>query len=434
VSRSAAHRDVVILGAGLTGLSAAHHLRSGYRLLEASGRVGGLCTTNVEDGFRFDVTGHLLHSHDPTIRRWLLSLLGDRLVCIERRSRIFSHGVYTRFPYQANTFGLPPSIAFECLKGFLAAWERRRDGPPPRDFEQFIRRHFGDGIARHFMIPYNTKLWGVPPRAMSTAWTARFVPKPTLDDVLAGAVGLHERELGYNAWFFYPRGGIGELPEAIHRSLRAPAELGEEVRRIELRRGVVHTTRGPVPYRRLISTLPLQRLCLLLEGAPAWVRAAASRLRCTPLSYLDVALDRPPGNDFHWSYVPEKRYPFYRVGAYSNFSSALVPRGKGSLYVELASRAPFRRGADLPAVLRGLIDMRIIRRAGDVRFVRPRRIPYAYVIYDRVWEGTRARLHAFLRENGIVSCGRYGAWEYAAMEDALLAGREAARKVRERDG
>ncbi|MBI5500245.1 MAG: FAD-dependent oxidoreductase [Deltaproteobacteria bacterium] len=418
----------------MAGLATAARLRSGYRLLEASDRVGGLCATAVDEGFRFDVTGHLFHSRDAEIRAWIESMLGPRLLRIERRSRIFSHGVYTRFPFQANTFGLPPAVAFECLKGFFEAWDRRDSyAGPPRDFDDFIRRYFGDGIARHFMVPYNTKLWGVAPREMSSAWTDRFVPKPSRDDVVAGAVGLNDRELGYNATFLYPRGGIGELPEAIHRRLAIPAELGTAVLGIEVRRRIALTTRGPVPYRRLVTTMPLQRLGLLLRGAPAWVARAASRLRCTSLAYLDVALERRPGNDYHWSYVPEERYPFYRVGAYSNFSPALVPRGKGSLYVELASRRPFRR-SHLPAVVRGLRELGLIRREGDIRFVRPRRIPFAYVVYDHAWEKARARLHAFLAENGILSCGRYGSWEYSAMEDALLAGRDAARWAKEGEG
>jgi len=426
------HRDVVILGAGLAGLAAARHLRAPYRLLEAADRVGGLCTTTVDRGFRFDRTGHLLHLRDPRIRAWVVGLLGDRLLRIERRSRIFSHGVYTRYPFQANTFGLPPPVAYECLSGFLAAWDRRERGPEPRDFERFILKYFGVGIARHFMVPYNTKLWGVPPRELSADWTDRFVPKPDREDVLKGAVGLHDRELGYNAEFLYPRRGIGELPEALHAALRRKAELGREVEAVDLRRRVLRAGGADVPFRWLISTLPLAELCRRLRGAPAWVARVAARLRCTPLTYLDVALARRPGNDFHWSYVPEPRLPFYRVGAYSNFSAELAPRGQGALYVELAARGAFRR-RDWPAVERGLVELGLIRGAGDVRFVRPRVLPFAYVIYDRAWRRSRERLLAFLREHRILSVGRYGGWEYSAMEDALLAGRAAARAVEEND-
>lgn len=420
---------MVILGAGLAGLSAARHLRAGYRLLEAGDRVGGLCVTEVDRGWRFDRTGHLLHLRDDRIRRWVVSLLSDRLVPIDRRSRIWSHGGYTRYPFQAHTLGLPPAAAHECLLGFVRAWENRDDPGEPRDFEAFILRWFGAGIARHFMIPYNTKLWGVPPREMSTAWTRRFVPKPSLEEVIAGAVGLARPEIGYNARFLYPKGGIGELPEAIHRSLRRKAELGVWATAIDWRRRVVRTTSGPVPYRRLITSLPLARLAEILDDPPAAARRARARLRWVGLRYLDVALERPAGTDFHWTYVPEERYPFYRVGAYSNFSPEAAPRGKGSLYVELADRGPFRKRTDLPAVIRGLREMGVVRSAADVRFARPRFLPTAYVIYDRHWERSRAELLGFLEAHGILSVGRYGAWEYSAMEDALLAGRAAAERV-----
>ena len=47
--------------------------------------------------------------------------------------------------------------------------------------------------------------------------------------------------------------------------------------------------------------------------------------------------------------------------------------------------------------------------------------------YDmELWRASR-----FLEENDILSRGRYGKWEYSAMEDALLAGRDAARIAQE---
>ncbi len=57
---------VVILGAGLTGLSAAYHFeKSGffdYSIFEKCNRVGGLLKTHQESGYTFDHTGHFLHT------------------------------------------------------------------------------------------------------------------------------------------------------------------------------------------------------------------------------------------------------------------------------------------------------------------------------------------------------------------------------------
>ena len=101
------------------------------------------------------------------------------------------------------------------------AREREAQAPEPRNFEEFCLKFFGEGFSRHFMIPYNQKLWGVHPREITAEWCSRFVPRPKLEDVIAGAVGLNDRELGYNTHFLYPARGIGELTRALARGARA---------------------------------------------------------------------------------------------------------------------------------------------------------------------------------------------------------------------
>jgi protoporphyrinogen oxidase len=426
-----ARSPVVILGAGLTGLSAAAHLDAPYRILEKEQRVGGHCITVDDEGYRFDRTGHLLHLRDQSIRDWIVSLLGDELVTVQRRSRIWSHRRYTRYPFQANTYGLPPEVAKACLLGYLEARDAARDAATsePANFEEFILKTMGRGIADHFMIPYNTKLWGVEPREMSTAWTDRFVPTPSVEDVVAGAVGCHDKELGYNAEFLYPRQGIGALATAIAGSIQN-LERGIQPTAIDLaKRRVELSTGESIAYDRIITTIPLDLFLSLVTDLTPQIAARARELRCTSLWYLDVALNRPVKRDLHWIYVPEETYPFYRVGAYSNFSEGLTPRGCGSMYIELASRETPDVEALTPTLVTGLTEMGLIDGAADIAFIRPRHLPHAYVIYDHFYTHATSAIHQFLSRHGVISCGRYGAWEYSAMEDALLSGRNAAARI-----
>lgn len=435
---------VAILGAGLTGLSAAYHLAAAgvpFRLFERLACPGGHAVTIDDEGFRFDRTGHLLHLRDPEIRALALGWIGDDRLEIQRRSLVWSNGTYTRYPFQANTFGLPPEVAYECLHGFVKA-HFARDVPPPKNFEEFCLAHFGEGISRHFMIPYNTRLWGVPPSEITADWCSRFVPLPTLEDVLAGAVGLNDRELGYNVRFVYPRLGIGVLSEGLAAAVereaaralaglpgRGPAaiELSRAPRAIDWRSRTLHFDGESVRYDVLVSTAPLKALVGLLEGAPEPVRRAAEALRCTHLYYLDVALETPCERPLHWVYVPEAKYPFYRVGCYTSFSPALAPPGKGSLYVELADRAAPDLEALVPVVAAGLVEMGLIRSPSAIRFVRLRRIDHAYVIFDHAYYGSLEVLRPFLEAQRILSVGRYGGWNYSSMEDALRFGRDAAK-------
>ena len=195
----------MILGGGLTGISAAMHLTRPWLLVEKNDRLGGHARTDETQGFRFDKTGHWLHLRDDYTKALIARILPDKMTPVARKARIFSSGVLTRFPFQANLHGLPPEIAKECLLGFIQAHEEERaspDRPPPANFEEFCLRHFGPGISRHFMIPYNAKLWGVHPREITAEWCSRFVPRPKLDEVVSGAVGAIPPELGYNCLLY----------------------------------------------------------------------------------------------------------------------------------------------------------------------------------------------------------------------------------------
>jgi len=116
----------LILGAGLAGLSAAASLPGEETLvLERESQVGGLCRSRVVDGFTFDCTGHLLHLRDPGIREMIHSLLPRAFESVERKSLIYSKGVYTGYPFQANTYGLPREVIRECVVGFVEALLQR---------------------------------------------------------------------------------------------------------------------------------------------------------------------------------------------------------------------------------------------------------------------------------------------------------------------
>ncbi|HEY6728611.1 MAG TPA: NAD(P)-binding protein [Polyangiaceae bacterium] len=415
---------VAILGAGLTGLSAALACqRAGihYRLFERDGEPGGLARTSEEAGYRFDRTGHLLHLGNPALRDEVLGWLGNEFSVIQRRSKIWSHGVYTDYPFQANTFGLPAEVAYDCVLGFVEAAARQHRAAPA-NFEEYCLRHFGAGISRHFMLPYNSRLWGVPAREITTAWCERFVPRPTLEDVIAGAVGKPRRALGYNQEFVYPRHGIGRLTSALAAQLTA-LEPNTAPLRVELAKKQLVFAQGNVAYDRLVSSIPLKQLLGLCGPLPDEVARATRALRCTHLYYLDIAIRTPARQDWHWVYVPEARYPFYRVGCYSNFSECMAPPRSASLYVELADRSAPDLDVLLPRVFEGLIELAAIERPEDVAFARLRRIDHAYVIFDDQHQRATELCHEFLAEHGVTSAGRYGQWTYSSMEDALESGR-----------
>ena len=435
---------IVILGAGLAGLAAAYHLRRAGRtdvvILEREAKPGGLTRSEHIDGYTFDYTGHFLHFRRPEIQEWVMSLCGDNMHRVARQAWIHSRGVDTPYPFQANTYGLPAEVVKECLIGFIEASIAAGDAtaaaaPDPAEviFEDWILATFGRGIAKHFMIPYNTKLWTIPPHEMTCEWMGRFVPRPTLEEVIDGALfDRRDRAFGYNAYFWYPiEGGIQVLPAALLGGA-GPVVLDTEVNGIDLRRRRVHVRDGaPVEYETLISTLPLDRFVGLLKPAPDEVRNAGGKLRHNSVLSVNLGIEGRQVSDRNWVYFPEPEYIFYRLGFPTNSSPRVAPPGASSVTAEVAfsGARPIDRGDCVRRVKRDLERVGILRPGDRIGVEVTFEIPCAYVLYDRARKRSVAEVQRFLESQGIYSIGRYGAWEYSSMEDAIVHGKETAERL-----
>lgn len=425
--------DILILGAGLSGLSAAYHLKGrDFIVAEKSGNVGGICTSEQKNGFTFDQTGHWFHVKNPRTKALANTLFGDGLVEIERKTFVFSHNVFTQYPFQSNTFGLPPQVIKECVLGFVKAYYENDRSRAKENFYEWCMAYLGEGISKHFMIPYNTKIYTVHPKDYASHWCDYYVPKPTLEQVIEGAVTAPEQKnIGYNAKFLYPReNGIGELPKRLFENCGKerfifkcePLEIDPASKTAKLSNG------AEIRYNRLISSIPLNRFLRLLkdpEGLPA--HEIADRMKIAHVSYLNAAFKRPCAHPGHWFYIPEEKFMPYRVGSFSNIYSKLAPFGKGSAYIEYTHQEENcnislfeQKSIEL------LLAMKLIGSEKEIEFMDYRKIDAGYVIFHKEYFDDMSQIGKWCRKNSVSLVGRYGKWTYSAMEDAILDGMDAA--------
>jgi protoporphyrinogen oxidase len=430
-----AKKRIVIIGAGLSGLSAAWHLlKKGFEPLvfEKEPEAGGLCRSKKVGGFIFDTDGHLLHFKHPYAFELVKGLLNGNLKEHRKNSWIYSYGRYTRYPFQANLYGLPPAIIKECLVEFIRSSNNgysRQDA----NFFDWINHKFGKGIARHFMLPYNTKFWTVHPREMNCLWLDGFIPTPSLRRVIEGTVHENKKPLGYNAHFWYPKkGGIGQLAVSLASRVRHiftdTGVTGIDPRKKEL----TLSSGARERYDYLISTAPLPEVPHLMGGIPRAVLDSFARLKWNSIYNINLGVSSPDGTRRHWVYFPEKAFSFFRVGFYHAFSPSLAPAQVSSLYAEVSysKERPLDKAGVLPRVEDDLQAAGIIEDKDQIYLRQVNDIEYGYPIYDKHYERSREAITQYLNSLDIFPCGRYGSWGYYSMEGAIMDGKRAAELFR----
>jgi UDP-galactopyranose mutase len=466
--------STVIIGAGPTGLSAAYHLGKGSLLLEQNATVGGWCRSIVDHGFTFDYAGHIMFSNDPYVHELYGKLLSDNVHWQDREAWIYSKGAYTRYPFQGALYGLPADVLKECivgaiearfgsLKGTMSACigkaesitdccadgvaestaplgapgqVARRADAAPRNFEEFIYKVWGAGVAKHFAIPYNRKLWAVPLTEMETSWLGGRVPLPDLEEMIEGALRPVAKPVGPNARFGYPlRGGFAALMNGFLPLLEGELRLNAVVTRVHPQAHKVELADGKVfGYEKLVSTAPLPKLLHMIgREAPAEVLAAARKLRHVSVRCVNIGVARENVTDKHWIYYPEDTV-FHRIFVQGNASPHCNPPGGFGLTCEITysptKPLPCDHEALIDRCIADCIKVGMLREDDRILARNQVDMPYAYVVYDHARKQNVAIVRDWLAQHDILLAGRYSEWEYYNSDHAFIAGRNVAQRVR----
>lgn len=426
---------VVVLGGGISGLTAARILQQQQReflLLEKCPTFGGLTRTVEVGEFCFDYTGHFLHlSRYATPEDIPYANLKNReWARIDRQSRCVVGGKLVNAPIQYNLGELPPALFAQCVESYNAR-PGLADGANAT-FRDYMVSGFGQALADLFLIPQNEKTMAIPLDRLSKHAVRRFFPVPDETLVRSGMVaGGTTGAKVYNSTFWYPKtGGIGRLVHGLRTGIDSCA-VNQDVIAVNLRDKTVSTkTHEAFGWEVMFPSIPLKSLCEMTNDGE--LMSAAAELSHSSTISFNIGLRgplRPEFEDIHWLYVPDRAIPFYRVGFYSNIGKGTCAPGCSAMYVEVGLPAEEVDRTNLvhdlqPQVMKSLEDLGWVD-SRDVVCVVMHVMRHAYVHHTPHRDRAVNTILKRLREAGVFPIGRYGLWDYTSMEDSMESARTA---------
>ena len=351
-------KQVVVMGAGPAGLTAAYELLKRnvpVTVVEKDHtQVGGLARTVEYKGYRFDIGGHRFFSKNGEVEDLWTEILGADMLTRGRLSRIYYRGRFFAYPIKAVNalWNLGPLEAMLCLASYVRA--RLQPVKNPRTLEEWVRNQFGWRLFSIFFKTYTEKVWGISTKELSADWAAQRIKSLDLWVVIRSALlpGHSRRGRGEIVTtlidsFRYPRLGPGQMWERVASISEAkghPVLLGRAVAHVNHEDGrvVSVTTTTEDGYAEthagsdFVSSIPIRELVAKLDPpAPEYVRKAASSLGYRDFISIALMIDRANVFPDNWIYIHDPSVRVGRIQNFKNWSPDMVPdQGKTCLGLE----------------------------------------------------------------------------------------------------
>jgi protoporphyrinogen oxidase len=415
----------LIIGAGPAGLAVAYALQGDTLVLEKEDEVGGLCRSIKHDGGVFDIGGHSFHTPHPDVAALMNEVTDGGLYLQQRDARVYSMGTLIPYPFQRYYERLPdPAVVRACEEGLREA--AASEAGEPEDFEQYIVQRFGRGIAEHFMLPYNRKLWARDISKISCEWTSERVAAPKGGERFDTSGGKR-KPLQPDTRVGYPRsGGFEEMFRGLSQHVPR-VSTNREVARIDPVAKVAVTTDGDeFSWDYLVTTMPLPELVRVVEGVPEELVRTASGLDYMSLRVELLLAHGPLDTEIQRVYSAEAEIPPHKIAMNHNSSSELRQRSVHAIMAEvsLSEEKPVDTSEIAPRTIDLLCDIGVLDSPDQIAWRGHVDVEYAYPVYTHARPGQVASIKAWLEPFNIYTVGRFGDWEYVNSDKCVHKGLE----------
>jgi protoporphyrinogen oxidase len=441
-------KRVIILGAGVTGLSAGIRLLKSncdVCILEKSDHSGGLAKTIVRGEYRLDIGPHHLFSQNEKILQEILDLFDkEELVSFKRDAKLLFNDRFLNYPLTAKNvllqMGLKHAIfgAISYLWSATGLYPELYENSEEVSFQDWARANFGGYLYGIFFKPYTEQFWGVPCEEMSVDC----VPQVTKMSFLTTlkmvflrkfskeTLSVAERETSLT--LFYPIKGIGAIVEKLKKSFLSKGgmiKLNCDVSSL-IRDGdsfvINYEHEGEAKKDKaihIISSIPISSLVRIIRpAAPETVKQSADNLEYLSTIVLYVVIHDRDVLDCAYLYMVNR--PYNRISNTNRFHNELCPEGENMLALEMTCHfnGETWKSTDeelYARCIRHLESDKIITR-GEVKQFFTIRIKSAYPFYRLGYRKKIATVFDYFKSlPNITLAGRTGAFKYQDIDQCM---------------
>ena len=393
---------------------------------------GGHTASFQDGGFIFDQGPHISFTKDKRIQDIFADSVGQMYETMRVELNNYWRGYRPQHPVQLHMHGLPEDVIIKVISDFVE--ERQAPERPIRNYADWLLASFGRTFAELFPMQYTRKYHLTTADNMSTDWLGPRIYRPSLEEVLRGALSPSAPTVHYITHFRYPTEG-GFMSYLKKFVPLGDLKLNHELIAIDPRNRQLRFSNGVVAnYHALVSSVPLPQLIRMIHGAPQDVRAAAQRLACSTCVLVNIGVNREDLSASHMTYIYDEDLCFTRLNFPHMFSPNNAPRGSGTIQAEVYFSDKYKPLTGAPEdwiepVIRDLRRMGLVREEDQIVFRNARLLRYANIIFDLERANALKTVHGYLDDLGIAYCGRYGDWGYMWTDESFKSGEQAAEKA-----
>lgn len=445
---------IVILGAGLAGLSAGRVLSKNdmdVTILEKDAVVGGLAKSFTHNGYTCDLGGHRFFTKNDELVNVLNEILGNNLVTMPRKSSIYLQGKFFDYPpiLWKTLIMMPPVTSAHIVIDYIKAVvhstiHRNRDN----SFEDWIKNRFGKTMYEIYFGPYTEKAWGTHPSKISADWAAQRITVISLGDAIKNTfIRSKKGPRTYAREFYYPkRGGIGEISNRLSEEITGDGgkiHLNIKIKQVDTTENkisnIIYEDKNGKEHDiipdMVISTIPLTTLIRLMQPpVPSNVEKAVSELRYKASIFIYLILNRPELSDNTWIYFPERDVLVNRINELNKYSRNNAPQDKTLLCADITCdyNDKIWNSDDKKLAERCISDLerlKLLRRNEiEEHFVKRKKDTYS--LYDIGYKENLFTVLSYLRSiKNLVCIGRNGLFQYNNMDHSIEMGLLTAKRI-----